>query len=306
MWWPPLAFLDSIQNSAIRFCTGAFCASPALSHCADSGLAPLHYRRLTLTTTLHEFLFETLCNKPTYREEDTLTYALSWTRPSLKSLSLKCMTPIFPPLPLWSIPLPKILLNLTHLPEKSTNYSIYRAHFHEIPNSFSDSIICYTDGSKMHKRVRFANSINDKIFAYRHRNTASVSIVELQAIFQCLTSILSLPTSHSNSSLIISDSLSALTVISDPYSSHPVVTRILTLLTTFNSSNLTIPFMWVPSQCGIKGNEKVDICMSLQKQQWTIHASIHLYCLTNPTSPFSHAASYIITAPTLAESNPSF
>jgi len=38
-----------------------------------------------------------------------------------------------------SIPLLKILFQRTHLPKKSTDPSIYRAHFHEIPYSFSDS-----------------------------------------------------------------------------------------------------------------------------------------------------------------------
>jgi len=100
--------------------------------------------------------------------------------------------------------------------------------------------------------------MHDKIFDYRHRNTASMFTAELQAISQCLTSSLSLPASYSNSALIISESLSALTAISNPHSSHPLVTQIFTLLTTFNSSTLTVSFMWVPSHCGTPGNEKVD------------------------------------------------
>jgi len=118
-------------------------------------------------------------------------------------------------------------------------------------NSFSDFIICYTDCSRIHNRVGFAYPINDKIFAYRHRNTASVFTTELQAILPSVSS-------HSNSSLVIPDSLFALTAISDPYSFHPIVTRVFALLTTFNSSTLTVSFMWAPSHCGIPGNEKVD------------------------------------------------
>jgi len=51
---PPshLAFLDLVQNSAIRICSGAFHISPALSLCAESGYPPLHYRRLNLTASL--------------------------------------------------------------------------------------------------------------------------------------------------------------------------------------------------------------------------------------------------------------
>jgi len=114
-------------------------------------------------------------------------------------------------------------------------------------------------------------------------------------ILQCLTSVLSLPASYSNSSLIISDSLSALTAISDPYFSHPIVTRIFTLLTTFNSSTLTVSFMWVPNHCGIGGNEKVDAKAAANHPR--ISVSVHIYCLLNPISFFSDAAWYIITGP---------
>jgi len=44
-----LKLLDPIQNSALRIATGAFRTSPAASLCADTGIPPLHYRRLTLT-----------------------------------------------------------------------------------------------------------------------------------------------------------------------------------------------------------------------------------------------------------------
>ena len=40
---PQLTLLVTIQNFAIRICTGAFYTSPALSLCAESGLPPLHY-----------------------------------------------------------------------------------------------------------------------------------------------------------------------------------------------------------------------------------------------------------------------
>ena len=44
-----LRLLDTIQNSAIRFATGAFRTSSALSLCAETGIPPLDFRRLTLT-----------------------------------------------------------------------------------------------------------------------------------------------------------------------------------------------------------------------------------------------------------------
>jgi len=177
-------------------------------------------------------------NLPT--QEHETTSALTSIRSSLKSSSLSVYDTHLSTITPMVHPAPKMLLNLTHVCRKSTNPSFYRAHFHVILNFSSDSIICYTDGSKIHNRVGFAYSVNDRIFAYRHRNAASVIIPELQVIFQCLTSILSLLVSHSNSFLITLHSLSALTAIFNPYSSHSLVTQILTLSTPATHSFLHV------------------------------------------------------------------
>ena len=86
--------------------------------------------------------------------------------------------------------------------------SVYRSLFLEILNSFASAILCFTDGSKIGYRIGLAYSIIDHIFASRHRNSASILTVELQAIFQCLEKILSTPFPQSHTFLIAFDSLS--------------------------------------------------------------------------------------------------
>ena len=68
---------------------------------------------------------------------------------------------------------------------------------------------------------------------------------ELQAIFSCLERILT--TTHFPSPspfLIISDSLAALLAIAQLSSSHPLVTRIHFLLTTFTATSFPVTFIW--------------------------------------------------------------
>ena len=125
-----------------------------------------------------------------------------------RKIQFHCLPPIFPSCPPWAIPVPEINMNLLALPRKTTNATIYRTHFLEILNSFPKAVPCFTDGSKFKKRVGFAYSIGDETFSLRHRNCASILTTELQDIFQCLETILSLPLSHSRFFLICSDSLS--------------------------------------------------------------------------------------------------
>ena len=56
---------------------------------------------------------------------------------------------------------------------------------------------------------------------------------------------------------IVLDSLSALQALVSSTCDHPMVVTILELLTVLQV-NKDILFLWVPSHCGISGNEKVD------------------------------------------------
>ena len=127
-----------------------------------------------------------------------------------------------------------------------------------------DPILCFTDGSKSKNRVGFAFSVGDTTVALRHQNPTSSYTAELQAIFSCLENMSGkYPHHHSHSLaepspfLVISDSVAALLAIAQPYSSHPLVTRIPPLITTFTAISIPVTFIWAPSYQGIPGNENV-------------------------------------------------
>jgi len=81
------------------------------------------------------------------------------------------------------------------LSKKSTNPIIFRTRFLEILDSFPDTTLCLTDGSKTHNRAGYAYTTGDDKFAPRHRNSSSTLTTELQAIFDCLETTLNLPLS---------------------------------------------------------------------------------------------------------------
>jgi len=151
-----------------------------------------------------------------------------------------------------------MILTLAQFPKNSTSAPIYRSHLQEIISSFSNPILCFTDDFKSKNRVGFGFSVGDTIIALRHQNPTSSYTAELQAIFSFLEHILA--TTHSPSPspfLITSDSLAALLAIAQPYSSHPLVTRIPPLITTFTAISIPVTFIWAPSYQGIPGNENV-------------------------------------------------
>jgi len=98
----------------------------------------------------------------------------------------------------------------------------------------------------------------NQMFSYRQRASSSILSAQLQAIFQCLEHILTLPIPTSHTFLIVSDSLPAPTAVANVHSTHPLVTRIHTMLTTHPFASLTVLFVWVPSHRGIPGNENVN------------------------------------------------
>ena len=112
--------------------------------------------------------------------------------PSLPQLQIPIHQPNPPNNLPWLFSPPRIISSLTRLPKTSTLPTIFRKHSQEIIHSFIHSPIqCYvfTDCSKSQNKSGFAFTIGNSTVAHRHRDSASVLVKKLQAIFNCLQQI---------------------------------------------------------------------------------------------------------------------
>ena len=291
-----LRLLDTIQNAALRTATGAFRTSPAVSLCADAGIPPLHYRRLTLTaklltsilqhpkTTTYNHIFHP---PPSLHPDNNLRSHLE--RQLNRTFKFNILNPIQSTIPPWLFSPPTFNLSLAQYPKSPTSSSVYRSHFQELIHSFQQPTLCFTDGSKTHNKTGFAFSVENSIHPYRHRNTSSVFTAELQAIFNCLQHILSTTRSSHTPFLIISDSLAAFNAISNPSHAHPLVSRIQLLLETCSTAPIPVVLVWAPGHRGIAGNEEVDRAA----KQATLQSTIRKSFLPSSDDLFHHINGYI-------------
>jgi len=133
----------------------------------------------------------------------------------------RCLQPIFTSTPPWIAIKPSIDLQSTKLPKKSTSPITYRDRFQSLIINYPNSKICYTDGSKTNNRTGITYSIFNNLFSKRHRNSASVFTTELQAIYLTLQHIFSNLSLLVQPTIIVLDSLAALTATANTNSDPP-------------------------------------------------------------------------------------
>ena len=116
--------LDPVQTTSLRIATGAFRTSPALSLCAETGIYPLHFRRLKLTANLltkislypellcYVSLFEKYGHKPSEHLRFLLNHSLA------HKFKFHCIHLIASHILAWLTPTPNANLDLTEFPKR--------------------------------------------------------------------------------------------------------------------------------------------------------------------------------------------
>ena len=284
--------LDSIHNAGLRLALGAFCTSPVSSMYTKANETPLEERRLKLS--MHYYLKTRACtDNPAHyalHEFDPTTRDLYLSKPNGKGGMTRPPTPpvglkveealtsaeidaeMVCPLKMQSFP------PGTHeydperhsLIEGVTKFMITReearAKFHEYNNALGPHDEVYTDRSKINERVGAAAVINRHFqngemtcrqLSKRLPNNSTIFATEAMAIILALDYYRYMdPVKHDV--VVYSDSMSCLQAIEGEDTENPFICHIMNLLWALSDKGTVVPLCWVPSHCGIEGNEIVD------------------------------------------------
>ena len=194
-----LKALESIQNEALRICSGAFRTSPTESLTAETNQPPLNLRRTELGL---RFLFKMQSSSQETEEEevDEIRGILDQNKNVPCKMRFQdtgrniCEGEITPELrhipekPPWK--LKEINLCFEGATEsKQTSQAILKNNFLEHNSTHDNTSHVYTDGSKMAANVGFAAVFSDKTLRGKLPTQASIFTAELHAILVALREI---------------------------------------------------------------------------------------------------------------------
>ena len=135
--------------------------------------------------------------------------------------------------------------------------------YHEAQGSHDE---VYTDGSKMNERVGAAAVINRHFqdgettcrqLSKRLPDNSTIFAAEATAITLALNYYRHMGPVH-HDVVVYSDSMSCLQAIEGEDTENPFICHIMNLLWLLSNKGTHVRFCWIPSHCGIEGNEKVD------------------------------------------------
>ena len=141
-----------------------------------------------------------------------------------------------------------------------------QAQFNEFREAQGSHVEVYTDGSKMNERVGAAAIINRHLqngettcrqLSKRLPDNSTIFAAEATAISLALNYYQHMGPVH-HDEVVYSDSMSCLQAIEGEDTENHFICHIMNLLWSSSDKGTRVRFCWVPSHCGIDGNERVD------------------------------------------------
>ena len=260
--------LNSIQYASLRICAGALHGTSLAALQVELNEPPLELRRKLLTYKYHAHLsqipahplknkiqpcwqFEKLENKKVRQPFGMRIKYVKPTEDTVENLTLF-------PFPYWYTNTLSVSTELTDLLTKSDDPNVKRIKSLELINSkWNNSLHIYTDGSKTPTGLASA-SFYVPYFSIKQSkglsNNTSNYRAELAAISIALEWIKQLNI-HTDV-VIFTDCLSALISLQSPNDNF--ATDILYNYTELLYKGTQVHMEWIPSHCGINGNEMAD------------------------------------------------
>ena len=180
----------------------------------------------------------------------------------------------------WSFPRPDIDWSLTQFKKSETAPEVFLSKFYEIKSSYVGFREIYTDGSKSSDAVGFAAFYPALKFHLNGRLNplSSVFSAELYAILQSFYMIKNDPR---DKFIIYSDSKSSLQALSQYDPINPIICTVLKLYFQLLNLHKIIKFCWIPSHCGIPGNERVDALAKEALTARSVNLQVHKVVATD-------------------------
>jgi len=281
-----------VVYQALSVVLGTLKGTPLQALEIEAGEMPLDLRRKLLSQKFRISLYNN-ANHPLYGDvQDCWQFyfnKLKTQRPSFGKRTIDFskgdseipQTITFSPFPPWQIQMPTIIS--TELKEyftKSDNPLFLHQKSLEIINTkWKNYMHAYTDGSKVpdsgHTACAFYIPYFKILKSKRLQNKIAIYRAELTAIILCLDWINEQNVQLYTGLVIFSDSLSAIQAIKNS-KEESMVTEILVLCTHLSYKGININFEWIPSHCGIIGNDKADLAAKHATTNPEINVSFRL------------------------------
>lgn len=270
-----LQCLDPLHNEGLRIVSGAFRSSPVSSLYVELNEPSLEHRRLRL---MYSYYFSIVARPAhvSYTQTTSNSYVNIYNRRprSSKPLYVRILMAsenhslLLPPpeqphcqnFPPWLLNKPITNTTLHFLPKSITPQNVYWEKFKRILGQYNNWTHFFTDGSKTAQGVGAAflsetPPHTDNFHIFPLPNICSVYSAELYAIYQCL---LYIREQHIHCSVIFSDSYSSVSTLEHFNFNKNLPKVIIHLVNELQRNGQQLHIVWIPSHCGIKGNEAAD------------------------------------------------
>ena len=247
--------LDTVHNQGLRLCLGVFRTSPVQSLYVEANEPPLDMRRTRLSLQYGVKLMSNEGNpaySAVFQSDIVATYEAN--ERVIKPLGLRIErhldgvgfhTHVIAPYtvmktPPWKLIVPTVCIDLCKYKKSDTDPTLYRLHYSELLESFTDYTHIFTDGSKDGDKTAAAFICQSFEFSKRLPDKASIFTAELEAIVSALRYIKI--TTKNNKFVVFGDSKSALQALLSKWD-HPTVQTIMRFLVFLHTVHKTVIFL---------------------------------------------------------------